>query len=664
VVKLHWIPLIPLLGAIINGLWAIIAARFQKQPSRNIVVAIANGAAFLSFFVSILFFFQLLKFPGEERAIVESIYSWIQVGDFHVSVAFRLDPLSALMVLVVTGVGSFIHLYSIGYMAKDPSFARYFAYLNLFLASMLILVLANNLVLMFVGWEGVGLCSYLLIGFWFSDEAKASAGKKAFIVNRVGDLGFLLGLFLCFTTLGSVEFQGMAEACKAFLPGSAEIPHALAWIGFLLFLGACGKSAQFPLHIWLPDAMAGPTPVSALIHAATMVTAGVYMIARLSFLYALVPEVGFVIAVVGCFTALFAAFIALTQNDIKKVLAYSTISQLGYMFLAVGSGAYVAGIFHLMTHAFFKGLLFLGAGSVIHAMSEEQDIRKMGGLFRLIPITSWTFLLATLAIIGLPPFSGFFSKDEILWRVLESGHGWLYVLGLFAAFLTAIYMSRLFILTFWGQFRGEQKVWDHVHESPKTMTIPLMVLAFFSVIAGFFGLPHFLHFLGPNALEGFLEPVFAQAHQVTIAFHQAKEGALSVEHPPYGEFLGSFIAVLIAASGVGFAYLLFIKRPSLAKSFSSIKPLYETINNKFYIDEIYQKMIIRPVYWFSLEGLWKKVDIVFIDGVVNGVAHGIGYVSLKLRKIQTGQVRYYALSIALGSALLIGYVLLISGTNK
>jgi len=513
---------------------------------------------------------------------------------------------------------------------------------------------------MFVGWEGVGLCSYLLIGFWFSDVAKAKAGKKAFIVNRIGDLGFLLGIFLCFTTLGSVEFFGMAEATKQFIPGSSTISPAIGWICFLLFLGACGKSAQFPLHVWLPDAMAGPTPVSALIHAATMVTAGVYMIARLSFLFALAPNIGFLIGAVGAFTALFAAIIGLAQNDIKKVLAYSTVSQLGFMFIAVGCGAYVAGIFHLMTHAFFKGLLFLGAGSVIHAMSDEQDMRKMGGLYRVIPYTYWTFLIATLAIIGIPPFSGFFSKDEILWRALEGGYSGLYVIGLIAAFLTAFYMTRLIYLTFWGQSRADRKVWEKINESPKVITVPLMILAFFAFGAGFLGIPHVFHFLGPNLLEGFLEPVFAQAHRISghlqtggASFAQPSVGALQ---PPFGAGVSSFIAVLIALSGSGLAYFLYSQKVQVIRAISSVKPLYELVSHKFYMDELYDRTLVRPIRWFSEEGLWKRMDVVIIDGFINGMAHWVAGFSVLLRRIQTGRVRYYALSMALGAAFLLGYV--------
>lgn len=657
-VKLFWIPLLPFLGFLVNGIWAIIAARCQQEPRKFGVSIIANFASISSFLVSLICTRKLLSLPVENRFVRQELYSWINVSDLNLSVAFQLDPLSAVMILVITGVGSLIHLYSIGYMHKDSGLGRYFVYLNLFLASMLVLVLADNLVLLFVGWEGVGLCSYLLIGFWYSDQKKASAGKKAFIVNRIGDLGFLLGIFLCFTTLGSVEFLGMAEAVKPFSAGSSVIPPALGWICFLLFLGACGKSAQFPLHVWLPDAMAGPTPVSALIHAATMVTAGVYMIARLSFLYALVPDIGFLIACVGVGTALMAALIALTQNDIKKVLAYSTISQLGYMFLAVGCGAYTAGIFHLMTHAFFKGLLFLGAGSVIHAMSNKQDMRQMGGLAKMIPYTFWTFLIATGAIIGIPPLSGFFSKDEILWRTLAAGHPWFYFLGLVVAFLTAFYMTRLLYLAFFGHFRGDQKTWNHIHESPKIMTIPLIILAVFTLGSGFFGIPHFLHFLGPNLLEGFLEPVFTQAHQGFANVQNLHVASLGSSHPSIGEGFASFLAVLIALSGAGLAYLLYAKKGFPLKALQNLKPVYQLIHNKFYLDEIYHRILVRPIRWFSEEILFKIADVLLIDGIVNGLAQWVGYSSLVLRRIQTGQIRLYALSIALGAALLLGYVAL------
>jgi len=642
-VKLSWIVFLPLLASVINGLWVLIAARSNHIPRRLPISIIANVAAFASFFYALAAFFHLLGLPPSERIVFEQVYEWIQVGSLNISFSLQLDPLSAVMALVVTGVGSLIHLYSIGYMAKDPGQGRYFVYLNLFLAAMLLLVLADNLVLLFVGWEGVGLCSYLLIGFWFSDEAKARAGKKAFIVNRIGDLAFLIGIFWIFTSLGSVHFQGMEEALNQY----TTAPSFLFWICLLLFIGACGKSAQFPLHIWLPDAMAGPTPVSALIHAATMVTAGVYLVARLSFLYVFVPSVGLIIAGVGVFTALMAALIALTQNDIKKVLAYSTISQLGYMFLAVGVGAYGVGIFHLVTHAFFKGLLFLGAGSVIHALSNEQNIQKMGGIAKKIPITFYTFLIGSIALIGLPPLSGFFSKDEILWKALEGGHVYLYGIGLLVSFLTAFYMTRLLYLTFWGECRVDEKVKENIHESPLSMTIPLVILAFFSVLAGFWGLPHFItKFFGVNLLGNFLSFLSTQGPYQKV-----------MSHPPFGEFSASAIAVLVASLGIGVAFFLYAKKPGVLRRLSEIRPIYALLSNKFYFDEIYQKLIIEPVRWISINGLWKGLDVSVIDRFVNGIGKFIARIGIELRHTQTGKVRNYVLSMAFGLAVLIGFVI-------
>ena len=498
---LRWIVLSPLLGA-------ILVALLGRTLPRKVIGTLASAAVGVSFLIGLAAFFKLKELSGhghgeETVFLADHLYRWFAVGGLNVEAAFVFDRLSAVMVLVVAGVSALIHIYSMGYMARDECYWRYFTYLNLFVFFMLLLVTADNAVAMFVGWEGVGLCSYLLIGFWFEDPEKAYAGKKAFVVNRIGDFGFLLGIILIFWSLGTVNFNEIAQQAPLLLTGGGTLATAIC---LLLFLGATGKSAQIPLYVWLPDAMAGPTPVSALIHAATMVTAGVYMIVRLNVLYLLAPAAMCVVAVVGAATAIYAASIGLMQNDIKKVLAYSTVSQLGYMFLAVGVGAFSAGIFHLVTHAFFKALLFLGSGSVIHAMSNKQDIREMGGLKKQMPVTYWTFLFATLAIAGIPPFSGFFSKDEILWKAFSSpqGHWTLWLIGFVAAGLTAFYMFRLVFLTFHGECRADEETKHHIHESPSLMTVPLIVLGVLSVIGGFAGIPealwggnHFHHWLAP-----------------------------------------------------------------------------------------------------------------------------------------------------------------------
>lgn len=642
-VKLSWIIAAPLLGALLNGIWTLSAARSKRVPRRSWIAMLATGAAFVSFLFSVFCFKQILGLPDDGRVIEQSLFDWISVGDFHVPLTLRLDPLSSIMILVVTGVGSLIHLYSMGYMSHDEGQGRFFVYLNMFLAAMLTLVLASNLPLMFVGWEGVGLCSYLLIGFWFTDPEKASAGKKAFIVNRVGDLAFVLAIFLTFVTFKSVAFSELEKTILEV--GAQQNPQILFIICVLFFVGACGKSAQFPLHVWLPDAMAGPTPVSALIHAATMVTAGVYMVARLSFLFALSPQAGTLVASVGVFTAVFAALIALTQTDIKKVLAYSTVSQLGYMFVGVGVGNYTAGVFHLMTHAFFKGLMFLGAGSVIHAMSEEQDIRKMGGLRKYIPITYWTFFVGWAAISGVPPLSGFFSKDEILWSALRSGHGVVYGVGMVTAFLTAFYMTRLMALTFWGECRADHHTKEHLHESPHVMTTPLIILAILSALAGFLGIPHFLHGLfGDNRLEHFLHPVFATAE------HLAGEAAHGAG---ISEGVASLIAIMVAALGIGSAFFVYVKNKNILNQIGFLNPIANILRNKFYIDEIYEMLIVRPVHWFSMHGLWKGLDVLVIDGFVNGLGKGVLFVGQKMKFLQTGQVRIYAMSIAVGTLVLL-----------
>jgi NADH-quinone oxidoreductase subunit L len=530
------------------------------------------------------------------------------------------------MILIVTGVGFLIHLYSVGYMAHDQDLSRYFAYLNLFAAAMLLLVLGDNLLLLFVGWEGVGLCSYLLIGFWYTDDEKAYAGKKAFIVNRIGDAGFLLGIFLLFWSLGergawTLTFAAIQQNAHLLSAGTATA------VCLLFFTGAVGKSAQIPLYVWLPDAMAGPTPVSALIHAATMVTAGVYMVARLHFLYAMAPTALAVVAWVGAATAIFAASIGLVQNDIKKVLAYSTVSQLGYMFLGVGVEAYAAGIFHLMTHAFFKALLFLGAGSVIHGMSEEQDIRKMGGLRGRMPTTYWAFFAACLAIAGFPLLSGFFSKDLILEEAFASSHGLplLWLMGTVGAGMTAFYMFRLLFVTFWGECRAEPEVVHHIHESPSSMTIPLIVLAVLSILGGYINLPHFL------------APIFGQPH----------EGQVS--------FLIRYLPTIVALGGLGLAYQMYVRSPEMAEQLGpSLRGAYQLLLNKYYVDELYDFVVVRPTVamanWF-----WQFFDVGVIDRTVNGTAEWVRFNSGLWRYWQTGNTRHYALSFLVGAMLIVGY---------
>jgi len=537
------IPILPLLGAVINGLLVLMTAHREQGPPRALSGWLGTAMVAGSFFLTWRGFLQLRGLSEAERALTQTWYSWIPAGPLDLSVGFLLDPLSAIMLLFVTGVGTLIHVYSIGYMAHDRGFGRFFAYLNLFMCAMILLVLGDNLIVLFVGWEGVGLCSYLLIGFWHKSAANAVAGMKAFIVNRIGDFGFLLGIFVLFWTLmerghGTLNFQQMQAQANLIPAGVAVLA------GLLLFVGATGKSAQIPLYVWLPDAMAGPTPVSALIHAATMVTSGVYMLARMNWLYAIDPTPLTVVAVIAAVTALMAATIGLTQFDIKKVLAYSTVSQLGYMFLACGVGAYGAAIFHVFTHAFFKALLFLGSGSVIHALHEEQDIRKMGGLIKKIPITGWTFVAGWLAICGIVPFAGFFSKDEILWKTWSASMAapWLpkllWTIGFVTAGLTALYMTRLVMMTFFGKSRVEPEKAHHIHESPWTMTVPLVVLAIGSLGVGFLGTPEFLG-LGPNRFERWLHPVFAAG--------EAAAHALVGPHAAHGHVVLS----LTAASHVG-----------------------------------------------------------------------------------------------------------------
>lgn len=648
-IDLVWlIPLFPAIGAAFNGLIGT-----TMKLDKRLVGSIACTALGLSFLSAIVVFFELLKLPPEARGLVPDkvLFDWIVAGDLRAVIGYKVDPLSMVMALVVSGVSFFIHIYSVGYMHDDRGFTRYFAYLNLFVFMMLTLVLANNFLLMFVGWEGVGLCSYLLIGFWFERDAPANAGKKAFVVNRIGDFGFLIGIFLIFVNLGTLEFNEVFA--KA---GSLDVTTATI-ITLMLFIGATGKSAQIPLYVWLPDAMEGPTPVSSLIHAATMVTSGVYMIARCHVLYSMAPITMEVVAIIGAATAIFAASMGLLQFDIKRVLAYSTISQLGYMFLAVGVGAFSAGIFHLMTHAFFKGLLFLGAGSVMHAMSGELDMRRMGGIWRRVPITFWTFLVATLAIAGIPGFSGFFSKDEILWQTYSSGHHVLWLVGTAAAGMTAFYMFRLLFVTFLGSCRASEEVKRHIHESPPIMTIPLVVLAILSVIGGYVGVPHCLG--GKNVFHEFLQPVLGGlphgGGHVTISLMSsahAKSGILISEGVDLEIFL-MIVSVVIALVGIAVATYLYLWKTDLPRRLGErFKVIYTIIFNKYYVDEAYEAVFVNGAKRLGTL-LWRRVDEGVVDRAVNLVADLMGWCSAQLRKVQTGSVKGYALGIILGAVVII-----------
>ncbi|HEX7078009.1 MAG TPA: NADH-quinone oxidoreductase subunit L, partial [Candidatus Eisenbacteria bacterium] len=597
------VPALPLLGAIVNG---ILAGRLP----RKVVSAIGTGTVGISLLITIACVRQLLAMPVGERLFAQQLFSWIDSGDLSVPVRFALDPLSAVMMLVVTGVGFLIHVYSTGYMGHEKAYGRYFAYLNLFTFSMLTLVMADNFLVLFFGWEGVGLCSYLLIGFWYQKPSAAEAGKKAFVVNRIGDWGFLIGMLLVFVTFGTLDFgRVFTEA-----PGRLALGGGLATaIALFLFVGATGKSAQIPLYVWLPDAMEGPTPVSALIHAATMVTAGVYMVARCHILYTLAPTALLVVAIVGAATALFAATIGLVQKDIKRVLAYSTVSQLGYMFLALGVGAFSAGIFHLMTHAFFKALLFLGSGSVIHALSGEQDMDRMGGLKSHLPKTHFTMLMGTLAIAGIFPFAGFFSKDEILWNAWRNGGPVLWAAGVLGAFLTAFYMFRLYFMTFHGPSRVTEEAKHHLHESPNSMTIPLMILALLSVIGGFIQVPLIQ---GGQRLDGFLEPVFADVARVTgpaaaEAAHAAAQGGIEITF--------MVISLVVALAGIFVAHRFYVADPALPRRLGErARGLYQLLWHKYWVDEIYDARIVQPIKRGSIR-LREQFDAAVIDGAVNGV---------------------------------------------
>jgi NADH-quinone oxidoreductase subunit L len=671
------IPLLPFAGFLVN---AFFGRRLPKSLSGGLACAAILG----SFAASILSVWTMLQTPGSPW-IEGTYYRWIASGDLQIPLQFRLDHLSALMILVISGIGSLIHIYSTAYMHEesDSEYARYFSYLNLFAAFMLVLVLGSSFPVMFVGWEGVGLCSYLLIGFWFRKKSASDAGKKAFIVNRIGDFGFILGTLMLFWLFGSLDFQQVAANVA-----SRPVEHSLGAVTIatlLLFLGATGKSAQIPLFTWLPDAMEGPTPVSALIHAATMVTAGVYMIGRNAVLFQHAPITLAVVAGIGIATALMAGTIGLVQNDIKRVLAYSTVSQLGYMFLAMGVSAFAAGIFHLYTHAFFKALLFLGSGAVIHALHGEQDIRNMGGLKKELPITYWTFLIGAIAIAGVPPFAGFFSKDEILFKTFANGHRIMWAIGVISAFLTATYMFRLVFLTFFGppsparaggapagqasHGHGHDAGHGHLHDAPPAMAFALIVLAAGSILAGFAGVPHALG--GSNRIERFLEPSF-EAHAMAPATEfQVAEGRagdatagteLAAGHEgarETNEFLLMGISIGAAAAGIGLAmYFWLANRAAADRIARRAGALYRLLLNKYYIDELYDAVIVRPIQALSTTVLWKWTDADLIDGSVNGIGKAVQGTSSRLRRLQSGSVRAYAASLFLGVVVILGWYLL------
>ncbi|WBO84703.1 NADH-quinone oxidoreductase subunit L [Hymenobacter yonginensis] len=619
------IPLLPFLGFLINGL-------LNRKLSGTVAGAISSLAVLGSFAISVFLF---LNFQYQYTV---TLFDWISVGSMQIPFSYQIDQLSLIMLLLVTGVGFLIHVYSIGYMHHDENVGKFFSFLNLFVFSMLVLVLGANFVILFIGWEGVGLCSYLLIGFWNKNTAYNNAAKKAFIINRVGDLGFLLGIFLIYLTFDSVQYAEVFQKASTLQIGTGVVTA----ITLLLFVGATGKSAQLPLYTWLPDAMAGPTPVSALIHAATMVTAGIYMILRANVLFTLAPDTLEVIAIIGAATALFAATIGLAQNDIKKVLAYSTVSQLGYMFLALGVMGYSTSLFHVLTHAFFKALMFLGAGSVIHAMSNEQDMRRMGGLRKSLPITFITFFVGCLAIAGIPPFSGFFSKDEILLHAFEHSKV-LYAVGLFTAFLTAFYMFRLLFLTFFGEFRGTEEQKHHLHESPASMTLPLIVLAILAAVGGFMNAPFFLG--EENAyLANYLAPLFTYSKQLNPA-------AFGVHADHATELMLIGLSVGAGVLGIILAYVQYVSRGVRPVEDGESRGFLENlIYHKYYIDELYNALFVRPVMWLS-RGLFRYVENGIIDPIVNGFGRLTMGGGQLLRYVQTGSVETYLILMVVGIVL-------------
>lgn len=645
-----YVPLLPLIGFALLGMFG------KKLKSEPLIGFIGSAMVGGSFIIALTIFFSMLGMPEESRSQIVTLFTWIQAGNFTVDLSYQVDQLSILFTLIITGVGFLIHVYSIGYMHGDRSFYRFFAYLNLFIFMMLNLVLASNFLVTFLGWEGVGLASYLLIGFWYDrkfDGVKITwtgdAAKKAFIVNRIGDFGMLVAMFLLYTAVGSLEYGAINSAAVTAFPMGGIMITAIT---LLIFLGCTGKSAQIPLAVWLPDAMAGPTPVSALIHAATMVTAGIFLVARNATLFALAPTTMTVIAIVGILTAFWAASIGLVQNDIKKVLAYSTVSQLGYMFVALGVGAWTAAFFHVMTHAFFKALLFLGSGSVIHAMHEEQDIQKMGGLKKYMPVTSFTFLMGCIAIAGIVPFSGFFSKDEILWNAFLHGSPVLWGIGVLVAGMTAFYMFRLYHLTFNGEERFDHHH-VHPHESPLTMTFPLMVLAVLSVIAGFVGVPHVLgNVMGhmPNYLGDWLEPVFATANAQLARAEGGDHTAL--------EFSLMAVSLAVAGLGIFLATRAYAKKhnPSEAQP-ESLTGVRKLLWNKYFVDEAYYAVIVEPLHTSSRLFLWKIFDVKIVDGIVNGSAELVRVSAENLRRMQTGVVQNYALLMVIGIVVVLGWMI-------
>lgn len=622
------IPFLPFVGFLINGL-------FGKNLSKTAVGIIGSGALLASFLLSVACFNQV----NASGPIQVNLYDFLSVDSLHIGFSFLVDALSVWMMLIVTGVGFLIHVYSIGYMHDDEGFWKFFSYLNLFIFSMLLLVMGDNFLVMFFGWEGVGLCSYLLIGFWYENREFGKAARKAFIMNRIGDLGLLLGMFLIYKTFGSLNYAEVFAAAKSY-SGDGWTVTAIC---LLLFVGAMGKSAQIPLYTWLPDAMAGPTPVSALIHAATMVTAGIYLVARCNGLYSLSPDALHVVAVIGLLTSIFAALIGLRQNDIKKVLAYSTVSQLGLMFVSLGMGAYVSAMFHVTTHAFFKALLFLGAGSVIHAMGGEQDIRNMGGLRKALPITFWVFLIGTFAISGFPLMAGFFSKDEIFANTYAAGGRLWWGLSGLGGMITAIYMCRLLFVTFFGAFRGTEHQKHHLHESPAVMTVPLIVLAALSVAGGFLNTPHFLHLGTPQWMAHFLAPVVGN-----VNLHPGGEARHLSESTEWGLMIFTTTLALIV---IAVSYFIYAVRRSLPVSDAAQAGLGKVLAHKFYIDEIYDFLFVKPVEKLS-KMLHYYADIWAIDGFVNGVGRGVQALGGVFRKLQNGNIEYYLLGMVIGVVLL------------
>jgi len=623
------IPIIPLVGSLVVGLMG-------RRMRRSLVAIIACGAASLALLLSLGLFARLLSLPVEARALRQSLGPWIASGDFSVVFGFLFDPLSAIMALVVSGVGLLIHVYSIGYMEKDLDYHRFFSLLNLFLAEMLVLVLADNYLLLFLGWEGVGLCSYLLIGFWFERPAAASAGTKAFLVNRIGDAAVVVALIWMILLFGSLDFHTVFTGAQATLSHGSIAASVLA---LLLFAGATGKSAQIPLYVWLPDAMEGPTPVSALIHAATMVTAGVYLVARSAPLFELAPLSLEIVAWVGGLTALYAASIALVQTDIKRIIAYSTISQLGYMFLGLGVGAYAAGIFHLMTHAFFKALLFLAAGSVIHSLRGEQDLRKMGGLRKSLRVTAGSFLVGALANAGIVPFAGFWSKDEILFAAYTSGHRMLWVLGALTAAGTGLYMFRLYFLAFEGRSRLDPHVAGHLHEAPWSMRLPLLLLASGSATVGFFGVPP-----ESGSFQRFLASVFP------VSAHKGSPAA------PASGIVLALAALVMALTGILMAFRYYLQDPARSEALVARYPtVYSTLFHKYWVDEVYEDLVVRPIST-AARTLSTSFDERMVDRSVNGIALLVGRAGGLLRRLQTGHVPTYVLSILVGVVVLLGYL--------